>query len=1433
MSYNELVAEVSAQWQQRSLESSFEEGVAIYISDKKQLSQEYYDDVIQKKENVTAEDYIAFHEHMLGPFNELTGEYGDSEIASRLDYEASVYFEAIDDYVADRLLELYSEELDAATDGVEAEALQTIGDELALIDRSDTGTYAEDLAADLETAEQDYRQQGESERNAAASNSELKKSLENKQEAYPADARDAAEPTIDKARTDVELELEKRAKEEIREFIDDLLDDLPPEVAEEHSEVECEYSHAKVEAWNRDVRSFLENYPVDLIVDTASDASQDNPDRKSRLEVLVDNTLQGLRNYMDLMLDDLEAISDLEDPASCSEGGGNKPSFEKPEQITSPLLLDLDGEGIETLSHSEFIYFDHDNNGFSELTGWVAPDDGLLVMDLDGDGRISNGEELFGNNTRLQDGRYAANGFEALAALDQNFDSVVDAQDEGYGRLRIWQDLDADARVDDGELLTLEEVGVSALSVQWQPASEVDDNGNTIRQRGNATLADGSTAQLADVWFGVDRTLTITRDRLEPGDGIRALPNARGFGNVHDLDQAMARDPLLQAMVQAFVDESDDSARRAMLDGLIYQWTGVADVDPYSRDPSRVYGHVMDARQLEALEALVGRGYLGTWCWGQRDPNPHGRAAPVLIAQYETFKAFVYGQLMAQSHYADAFELIGVRYDPQSLAFVPDTAAFSGYLEQLLEAGDVVEVSRIYGVLRDLGLYSIAMEQVATELRANPVLAPILADNLVAGGDGDDTLSGTGGDDLMVGGKGDDSLFGKVGNDTYLFEPGDGADRIYDSAGVDTLSFGAGVSAQSLKITRGVSSLLVTLLDANGVPTGDSVRIDNVFDFDGSLREGAIEAFRFQDGASLSLSQIVERIEQPVTEGDDTLFGTEGADRFEALQGHDTLYGGAGDDVYRFAPGHGQDLIYENAGVDTIEFYGGILPTDVKIERAGPDGEDLVLHLFDPDGRPTGDRITVAKAYQDHRVSTNRIEQVRFVLADGSTEVRALDALDKLYATTELDDVIYGFESGEEIHSLAGIDEVHGAGGDDQLYGDADDDRLFGEDGNDNLSGGAGNDRLQGGTGDDLYRFAAGDGHDLIVNSDRLGRDALVFDASVSRKKVRLLRVGDDLLISIDRNADSVQIAGYFSGDGVSDSALGEIRFADGSLLSIEDVMAMTLQATQGADYLEGYGSDDSIAARGGDDIVYGRSGNDLISGDQGNDLIFGENGSDMLFGGQGADQLYGGQGADVLDGGAESDRLFGSSGEDLLHGGEGDDLLSGGAQDDRLEGENGDDRLHGDQGNDSLSGGNGDDDLEGGAGDDILEGGNGNDRYRYAPGDGDDLILTAARDGRGQDVLSLSGFAPDELWLSRQGDDLLVGFVGTEGSISVSGWGTEPSVIDGLQLDGFVACEDDLARLVSAMAAFDAPTGAGEIVPQDVREQLQPVLAASWQPVA
>jgi hypothetical protein len=87
------------------------------------------------------------------------------------------------------------------------------------------------------------------------------------------------------------------------------------------------------------------------------------------------------------------------------------------------------------------------------------------VRDLNQNGTIDTGRELFGNQTQRTDGTLAANGFAALKDLDSNGDGQITSLDAAFTELRIWKDTDGDAQTDEGELLTLAQAGVQAISV--------------------------------------------------------------------------------------------------------------------------------------------------------------------------------------------------------------------------------------------------------------------------------------------------------------------------------------------------------------------------------------------------------------------------------------------------------------------------------------------------------------------------------------------------------------------------------------------------------------------------------------------------------------------------------------------------------------------------------------------------------------------------------------------------------------------------------------------------------------------------------------------------------------------------------------------------------------------------------------------------------
>ena len=108
-----------------------------------------------------------------------------------------------------------------------------------------------------------------------------------------------------------------------------------------------------------------------------------------------------------------------------------------------------------------------------------------------------------------------------------------------------------------------------------------------------------------DVWFDQDTARTADLNPVPVSAVIAALPDVAGFGNVHSLRQAMARDASgnLQALVTQFAATTDATARKAVLTDLIYAWAGVSNIDPASRASSQIYGNAIgDARKLASLD---------------------------------------------------------------------------------------------------------------------------------------------------------------------------------------------------------------------------------------------------------------------------------------------------------------------------------------------------------------------------------------------------------------------------------------------------------------------------------------------------------------------------------------------------------------------------------------------------------------------------------------------------------------------------------------------------------------------------------------------------------------------------------------------------------------------------------------------------------------
>ncbi len=165
----------------------------------------------------------------------------------------------------------------------------------------------------------------------------------------------------------------------------------------------------------------------------------------------------------------------------------------------SPVVIDVNGDGITLTGTSDGVAFDLNGNGTRDRLGWTTPgsDDAWLALDRNGNGTIDNGAELFGDFT-AQPAASNKNGFLALAEFDKaanggNGDGVIDERDSIFGSLRLWQDRNHNGVSEPEELHPLASLNVRALELDFQESKRVDQFGNEFKYRAKVRAAADAT----------------------------------------------------------------------------------------------------------------------------------------------------------------------------------------------------------------------------------------------------------------------------------------------------------------------------------------------------------------------------------------------------------------------------------------------------------------------------------------------------------------------------------------------------------------------------------------------------------------------------------------------------------------------------------------------------------------------------------------------------------------------------------------------------------------------------------------------------------------------------------------------------------------------------------------------------------------------------
>ena len=507
------------------------------------------------------------------------------------------------------------------------------------------------------------------------------------------------------------------------------------------------------------------------------------------------------------------------------------------------------------------------------------------------------------------------------------------------------------------------------------------------------------------------------------------------------------------------------------------------------------------------------------------------------------------------------------------------------------------------------------------------------------------------------------------------------------------------------------------------------------------------------------------------TSASQTLNGTDGNDVIDGLAGNDVINAGLGDDI--LIGGTGYDELYGGGGDDTFI----VDPADTSADRTyGGEGFDRIVA---GDGDDTIGIRYLTDSYSIEQIDggsgVNRIQ--------GSNYTNYLD-----FSSVELVNIEHTFVGG---------------GGDDTIIGTSSDDTLI---------GGTGYDKLYGGAGDDTF----------------------IVDAADTSADLRTGGEGFDRIVAGDGD-DNIRIRYLTASYGIEqiDGGLGTNTIVGTTMRDVWDFSAVELINIEQT--FDGGNGDDKITGTSGDDIIIGGTGYDELYGGAGDDTFVvdaADTSADRTYGGEGFDRIVTGDGDDTI----RIRYLTESYSIEQIDGGLGINTIEGTTMRDvwdfsTVELINIEHIFDGGNGNDEITGTSNDDILIGGAGSDTLRGGAGSDTYQFSSGDGHDTINNIGADVTEVDSLLFDDVANDELWLSKSGDNLIVDVVGTDDWVKISDWYADDSnQLDTIEASNLLLHRDQVDQLVNAMAAFDVPDGVGAVVPEDVRQQLEPTLTSVWQ---
>ena len=842
------------------------------------------------------------------------------------------------------------------------------------------------------------------------------------------------------------------------------------------------------------------------IMEFGINLSKEGDELSKEMEDLAEKIKDTLKDILDKIAD-LNLPNPFDDlPDDLAEAfakwaGINRSGFH---YFYDPIVLDLDGDGIETITHDKLkkAVFDHDGDGIAHATGWVKKDDGILVLDRNGDGVINDGREVFGDSTILSTGETAKHGYEALADLDSDGNGKINADDAKFNELRVWRDLDSDGVSDVGELFGLHELGIGALNLDYQ---EVDRNlagGNKLTQLGSYEKHDGKTGVMGDVNFNFHGVYTKHLDGVKNTDD--RLPNLQGSGRVRSLSEAMTLSSELRNIVVNYLNAKSKDEQLSMMDGLLKAW---AKTDPDYQDYEKsIFLSIRSSSSQKGAVGIAGSG-------GATIIDTMG------MAEFDKIKYKIGVIDSFMSTKTDNMFYANVKDFEKTTKIINDTydklikSVYSGLYPQTVQNryGDLIDI--VVDVKDGNILFGLDINRLVSDFKAR----------------------------LDVGGQTAMSAFGDIMEYFAYLQ-------------VQTQPNIVGRDKLVNLIEHVVSSVPKHELD--GWINGIDFKIDRELPIkmgdaqDNHLNGGAVFAGAGNDRLT-------------GTKNSDLLFGQDGNDTLNSGNGDDILNGGAGDDylsnsghkngndTYIFSGDYGNDVIYEydwnteNRHQDTIRF------TDVNLSAVQVllKGQDLILKTSDSNSVTIqnfqyGDSYHIENfEFADQTVSLAELMATKVAAYHGtdnndnhniaqwkSQSIAHLGAGNDVFNATGGKTEVYGQDGNDRVTTGTGNDVLDGGNGNDTLNSGAGDDLLFGQDGNDRLIGGNGDDILNGGAGDDYLQGGA-------------GADTFVFSLDVDLV-VDVSQIGFDKIADFDlKQGDKIDLTGLFADKSIIDNFGDYIHF--------------------------------------------------------------------------------------------------------------------------------------------------------------------------------------------------------------------------------------------------------------------------------------------------